>query len=148
MDDSTLEVMSCPSCGGEFRAGITECPDCRVPLVPGEADPHQPVHPPAYELVPVLETGNPALLAVAESVLTDAGIAFEKTGDGLQDLFGWGRVGTGFNLIVGPVVLAVRDRDADGARELLAELEDVPDRDWESLGDDPEPAAPDPSDKE
>jgi hypothetical protein len=136
MEDGPLGIMRCPSCGGEFRPSISECPDCEVELVPDTEDPRVPEPPPAYALVPVLATGNPALLAVAESLLIDAGIAFEKTGEGLQDLFGWGRLGTGFNPVVGPAVLRVHDEDEATARELLAELEDCPGQDWESLGDD------------
>lgn len=132
MADGAVGTLHCPSCLGEFRPGIAECPDCGIELVPGPPE-EAPVPPPAYSLVPVLETGNPALLAVAESLLADAGIPFEKRGEGLQDLFGWGRVGTGWNVAMGPVVLQVRDPDAERALELLGELEDEPYRQWESL---------------
>jgi len=135
MDDETVNTLHCPSCGGEFRPVVTECPDCEVELVPGPAEPDDAVPPPAYALVPVLETGNPALIAVAESLLTNAGIPFEKRGDRLQDLFGWGRIGTGFNVVIGPVVLHVHADDDERARELLENLEDLPDREWESLED-------------
>ena len=42
--------------------------------------------------------------------------------EGLQDLFGLGRWGTGFNLIVGPAEFWVRADDADHARERLEGL--------------------------
>lgn len=137
MADGLLEIMRCPECGGEFRPGITVCPDCEVELRPVSSFPPEGwVPPPAYALVPVLETGNPALVAVAESLLTGSGIEYEKTAEALQDLFAWGRLGMGFNPVVGPIVLYVHNEDAEAARELLADLEDRPDREWESLGED------------
>ncbi len=137
MDDEFLEIMRCPVCDGEFRPGITECPDCEVPLVPASSlPPPGTPRPPAYTLVPVLETGNPALLAIARSLLASAEIEYETTGDALQDIFALGRLGAGFNPVVGPATILVHDDDAEAARELLSELEDEPDREWESLGDD------------
>jgi hypothetical protein len=40
----------------------------------------------------------------------------------LQDLFGWGRVGAGYNILTGPAEFAVRSDDADRARQLLHDL--------------------------
>ncbi len=74
------------------------------------------------EPVTVLETGDPALLAVAKSLLEDAGIEFFAKGEGMQDLFAWGRTGTGFNPFIGPVQLQVAADAADEARELLRDL--------------------------
>ncbi len=81
------------------------------------------------ELVPpvtVLETGDPALLAVAKSLLEDAGIEYFAKGEGVQDLFAWGRFGTGFNPIIGPVQLQVAADEADEARERLKDLQSPP----------------------
>ncbi len=74
-------------------------------------------------LVTVLATGDPALLAVAKSLLEDAGIDFFAKGEGVQDLFAWGRFGTGFNPIIGPVQLQVAADDAEEARERLKHLQ-------------------------
>ncbi len=74
-------------------------------------------------LVTVLETGDPALLAVAKSLLEDAGIDFFAKGEGVQDLFGWGRFGTGFNPLIGAVKLQVAADDAEEARERLKDLQ-------------------------
>lgn len=137
MDQESHEIMRCPECDGEFRPEITECPDCEVPLVPASSlPPPGSRHPPAYALVPVLATGNPAILAVARSLLTGAGIEHETTGDAIQDLFALGRLGAGFNPVTGAAKILVHEDDAEAARELLSELEDDRDRDWESLGDD------------
>jgi hypothetical protein len=73
------------------------------------------------EPVTVLESGDPAILAVAESLLEDAGIEFFPVGEGVQDLFGWGRIG-GFSPVVGPVRIQVAAEDAEEAAALLREL--------------------------
>ena len=75
----------------------------------------------ALEPVTVLESGDPALLAVAKSLLEDAAIYYFAKGEGVQDLFAAGRM-TGFNPFVGPVQLQVAADDADEARALLCEL--------------------------
>lgn len=124
--------MYCPECCGEFRPGISECPDCQIALL--EALPPEEPHP-DLELVPVLSTGNPAIVLAAESLLAEAGIPFEKSGDGLQDLFGAGRLGTGFNILVGPVLFNVPREQELAARELLQDLDDEPSGDWEVLED-------------
>jgi len=78
----------------------------------------------ADEPVTVLETGDPGLVAVAKSLLESAGIRFFAKGEGVQDLFAWGRFGTGFNPFVGPVQLQVAAEDADDAKALLQGLSD------------------------
>lgn len=72
------------------------------------------------------EGGNPALLAVIESVLEDAGIEYSTTSENLQDLFAWGRVGSGFNYLIGPVKFFVRAEDESEARTLLDQLQEEP----------------------
>lgn len=110
--------MYCPQCNGEFREGITRCPTCEVDLVEELAE-----EPPDYvEWVTVLETGNPATLAFAKSLLESEGIPYYAKGEGLQDLFALGRLGTGFNPITGPVKLQVDKNDIDTAAALLADI--------------------------
>jgi hypothetical protein len=75
------------------------------------------------EPVTVLESGDAALLAVAKSLLEAAGIPFFAKGEGVQDLFAWGRFGTGFNPFVGPVRLQVAAEDASDAIALLRDLQ-------------------------
>jgi hypothetical protein len=84
-----------------------------------ESLPAAPEPLPEQELVTVHEAGDPADVALVESLLADAGIAFVKQGDSLQDLFGAGRLGTGFSPIVGPIRFVVRADQAEAARELL-----------------------------
>jgi hypothetical protein len=76
--------------------------------------------------VTVLETGDQALLAVAKSLLESASIPYYAKGEAMQDLFAWGRFGTGFNPFVGPVRLQVAPEDAEEAAALLRELPSEP----------------------
>jgi hypothetical protein len=110
--------MFCPVCGDEYQAGFTRCADCDVDLTakppPGieEAAP--------FELVTVLETGDQSLVAVAKSVLDGAGIPCIARNERLQNLFGWGTIGTGFNAAMGPIRVQVLREDEQVAKELLA----------------------------
>lgn len=75
------------------------------------------------DLVTVFETGDPALLALARSLLESAGIEFATRGEALQDLIGLGRFPGGTNLVTGPVVFQVGLDDAEKARSTLRELQ-------------------------
>jgi len=44
-------------------------------------------------------------------------------GEGLQDLIGLGRFPGGFNVATGPVKIHVDMRDAEAAKEVLADIE-------------------------
>jgi len=110
--------MFCPQCGEEYSWDVMVCPICDVETVdrlPG------PEPTPDVELVPVLATGDAGLIAVARSLLEAEEIDYFVSGDGLQDLFGLGRM-TGFNFAMGPAEFLVRSGDADRARELLNSL--------------------------
>lgn len=81
----------------------------------GMTDPHD------VALVPVFATGEAALIAVAKSLLEAEGIDYFVRGEGLTDLFGYGRITT-FNYVVGPPEFMVREDDAERAREVLKDL--------------------------
>jgi putative signal transducing protein len=107
--------MFCPKCGEEFSWDVMVCPTCDVDTVdrlPG------PEPTPDVELVPVLATGDAGVIAFAKSLLEAEEIDYFVRGDGLQDLFGLGRM-TGFSFAMGPAEFLVRSDDADRARELL-----------------------------
>ena len=74
------------------------------------------------DLVTVFESSDIALFALAKTALDQAGIRYIAQGEGLQDLFGMGRIGTGFNLITGPPRIRVTADNAERARHILAEL--------------------------
>lgn len=63
-------------------------------------------------------------LLLARSLLEDAGIRCVVNSDFAQDIFTWGRIGTGWNVAAGPPTIWVRREEADAAREVLAPLQD------------------------
>lgn len=89
------------------------CPTCDVDTVdrlPG------PEPTPDVQLVPVLTTGDAGLIAVAKSLLEGEEIDYLIRGDGLQDLFGLGRM-TGYNFAMGPAEISrARGRRRSRAR--------------------------------
>lgn len=109
--------MYCPDCGDEYRAGFSRCSDCDVDLVANPAAEPEPPEP--FEMTTVLETGDQTLIAVAKSVLDSAGIPCIARNERLQNLFGWGSLGAGFNAAMGPILLQVLKEDEGVARELL-----------------------------
>ena len=58
-----------------------------------------------------------------EKMLEASEIPFVVVGDGLQDLFGIGRLTGGTNFITGPVQIRVTQDDAEDALEILADME-------------------------
>jgi len=76
------------------------------------------------DLVTVFQSGDVALLALAKAALDGEGIRYIADGDQVQDLFGVGRLASGYNLVTGPPRIRVTPEDADRARELIAELEE------------------------
>lgn len=74
------------------------------------------------KLVPVYETGHDGVIAVVKSILDEAQIKYLAEGEGVQDLFGVGVIGTGFNPVTGPVVFKVLPEDEEYARELLKDV--------------------------
>ncbi|HMQ70483.1 MAG TPA: DUF2007 domain-containing protein [Ignavibacteria bacterium] len=75
-------------------------------------------------LVTVFETGHEGIIAVVKSLLDEANIRYLAKGEGVQDLFGVGILGTGFNPITGPVQFRVMPEDVEYARELLKDVKD------------------------
>lgn len=74
------------------------------------------------KLVTVFETGSEAVVAVVKSILDEAKIKYLAKGEGVQDLFGVGVIGTGFNPITGPVEFKVMPEDEEYAKELLKDI--------------------------
>jgi len=73
--------------------------------------------------VTALTAGYRGEVLLARSLLEGAGIPHVVNSDAVQDLFGWGRIGTGFNFITGPARVLVAREDADLAKELLSDLQ-------------------------
>jgi len=123
--------MFCPSCGSEYREGFSRCVDCEVDLV--DSPPQEEAHPDIGDIETVFATGDPVALLAAKSLLEEAGIPYLSRGEGMQDLFGMGRLGTGFSIIAGPMELQVGARRAQEAAGLLREAHLEP---HEAGGDD------------
>ena len=75
------------------------------------------------DLVTVFESADAALLAMAKAALERAGIRFVAEGEGIQDLFGMGRLFSGYNLITGAPRIRVTAENAERARQILIELD-------------------------
>ena len=75
-----------------------------------------------HVLVPVEEIHGASLISVAHSLLQAAGIPYYIGGERLQELFGWGSFGTGYNFITSPPIVFVTPSALEEARELLREL--------------------------
>ena len=116
--------MFCPRCGSEYQEGFYTCAGCDVPLV--AELPQQPAKPVLrpIQLVTVLATGDESLVVMAKSLLESAGIQYLLKGEIVQDFIGWGRFGTGFNPITGPLEIQVEREHEEEARSLLAEMEE------------------------
>ncbi len=108
--------MYCPECSAGYRGGLSECPVCQAPLLPGtDADPPRDFDP-TLELVVVLETNDPIQLAMARGLLENAGIPLFVLGQIatlVQDVDGFLRKWVRLQV--------PRDREAE-ARELLEQV--------------------------
>jgi hypothetical protein len=91
------------------------CPDFERCNLKGMNLPPAPKPDPDLELVTVLATGNPALIAVAKSLLEDSGIEYATQNEGLHDLFPVNRF---------RVHIQVRQEDEAEATALLSALEE------------------------
>jgi hypothetical protein len=103
----------CPKCGEEYRWYVMVCPTCDLDTVdrlPG------PEPTPDVELVSVLATGDPGVIALAKSLLEGEEIEYMVRGDDLP----FGSVGPMTGL--GPAEFLVRADDAHRARTLLEGL--------------------------
>jgi hypothetical protein len=98
--------MFCPQCKSEYRDGITECADCKVPLItslPPEADHSEGSY------VRILATYNAADIAIVKSLLDDAEIDYYFSGESFNDV----------SPLIQPAILYVYDEQQEEAREAL-----------------------------
>jgi hypothetical protein len=109
--------MVCSKCRTEYEDGTTECSDCRVALVDKLA-----IVPEAGELVPVFETADSAEAIVVKSLLESERIYHVSQNEILQDFFGAGRVGAGYNSIIGLIRILVAKADKNKAVQILKEM--------------------------
>jgi len=115
----------CPECNVEYIDTAIRCSDCDVELTLGPPIPEEHPDP---KMETVYATGDPALVALARSLLEDAEIEYFTKGNEIQNLIGLGGLG-GLGYVIEPVEFVVAAKDAPTARELLAHLDDsVPDK--------------------
>ncbi len=76
------------------------------------------------KLVTVFRTGHEGIVAIVKSILDEAQIQYLAKGSGVQDLFGVGVLGAGFNPITGPVEFRVMPEDVEYAKELLKDIKE------------------------
>jgi hypothetical protein len=107
--------MICPSCEGEYREGVTRCPECDVDLV--ERLP-EALH--RADLEVVFESAEPEELMPVEGALRAAGIPFLVDG---QDSVPGESFGGSFDPATHSGRVEVPAGRAEEARALLAELQ-------------------------
>ena len=101
--------MYCPTCKGEYREGFTQCADCQVPLVdelPQSESDDTPI-----DLVEVLSTADPGLIAFVKSVLEAEDIPYLAHGEHFSRMHA-----------TIPVRFLVAKEDVEVAREVLKDL--------------------------
>ena len=74
------------------------------------------------DLVTVFQSSDIALLALAKAALDQAGIRYVSDAEGTQDLFGVGRLFSGYNQLLGPPRIRVAAENEARAREALSDL--------------------------
>ena len=116
--------MICPSCKCEYRAGVTQCSDCGVPLVDTLGAPAAPL-PGDGSVFTIWDGHDPRDFAQVKEALDKAGIPF------------MGPVPTGYFILPSTrpkLEVAVSLLDRERAEKVMLELE--------ALGDDPDELTP------
>lgn len=112
--------MVCPECAGEYREGITVCPECEVALVE-RLPPPRP-----HDLMPfvtVFETADPAILPLLRSLLDGTDIPYTIRNEEALGLFPAAHVGLAVDPYSHAAEVLVPDDRAEEARALLAEID-------------------------
>ena len=110
--------MVCPKCETEFPWHVMVCPTCDVDTLdrlPG------PEPTPDVELVRAFATEDPALVALAQSLLDGEKIDYLIRDGGPPPIIGLGRA-TGYEFGMGPAEFSVRADDEARVKGLLGDL--------------------------
>lgn len=75
----------------------------------------------SLKLVTIHKPVNETEFSILSSLLENADIHFYVKNSKVQDLFGWGRFGTGYNLVTGPMILQVENKYYSKARGIIDE---------------------------
>ncbi len=118
-DNTYPENMVCPNCGVPYaqtsapvNATKTVCQICKSEVKDTENSY-------SCRFVTVYVPRNESEHLAAQALLESAHIDFFSKNFTVQNLFGAGQIGTGFNIVTGPIQIQVPEEDADEARELL-----------------------------
>lgn len=114
------DYLICPHCRTELELNEEDegkssivCPACNEVITPEDL-------PPIYtELVTVYTPADEAEHLLVQSVLEEAGIRYHSKNALVQNLFGWGTIGTGYNVATGPIAVQVHEQDAERATNVL-----------------------------
>ena len=101
--------MYCPKCKGEYREGFTQCTDCQISLVdelPQSESDDAPI-----DLVEVLSTADPGLIALVKSVLEAEDIPYLAHGEHFSRMYA-----------TIPVRFLVAKEDVEVTRDVLKDL--------------------------
>ena len=109
--------MNCPNCGHELPDSAERCPACNLELAGSDDEELSGV---SAGLVTVIETSDATLIPVVRSLLEAEGIPCTIANEMSQDMLGWGRLGVGYNPLLGPALLQVALADEEAARALIA----------------------------
>jgi hypothetical protein len=109
----------CPYCGTTVVEGAESCRRCdsRITWTDGEATFITP-----DTFVPVFTAWDATSLPVVEGLLEANGIPFTIANDTTQDSVGLGRLGVGYNAVVGPPVVRVPGEFEAAALELISKV--------------------------
>ncbi|HOQ80028.1 MAG TPA: DUF2007 domain-containing protein [Candidatus Cloacimonadota bacterium] len=113
--------MFCPKCKSEYKEGIKVCKKCQIKLVDSLDAQTETVYE-YQDLVSVYRPDDAGTMAIAKSLLENEGIKYFVKNERLQELFGVGRFGSGYNAIFGPEIIQVAPEDAEQAKEILQDL--------------------------
>src|SRR6201996_88878 len=118
--------LHCPGCGSSYPSDERFCPDCKLPLVPGDAvlDPVSERHERARKIKPQLTEGRLVRVAGARNQAEAEFIQGMLLEEGVPSLL---RRSAGFDvpdfLAAGPRDIMVPESGVDTARQVLLEAE-------------------------
>ena len=115
----------CPQCRGEFRQGIGECPDCRVPLLSEDDAMVRTAELERERSVVVLRTADPSALALAQALLREADISFAVNNERMIGLFPSALSGPELDSRFRAAEIEVLESTRERALETLSDIEGV-----------------------
>ncbi|MBN1291761.1 MAG: DUF2007 domain-containing protein [Candidatus Latescibacteria bacterium] len=113
--------MFCPHCGYEIDRECSFCPKCKITFNHAIKPEYNEEH---DDYITVFESGSPAVIVMAKSLLESADIRYIVKGENVHDLFG-GHAAYEFNPVFGTTEIQVDEEDVEEALTILEDLEDT-----------------------